>query len=55
MVVQPNKAIVGANAFAKFLIQAIVRHKARHFDDRAKADAFLRERLAAEKDIARPA
>jgi hypothetical protein len=42
-------AVVKPNVIAKFAIQVLVRHKAKVFDTREEAEAFLRERLNAEQ------
>ena len=41
--------VVKPNVIAKFAIQVLVRHKAKVFDTREEAEAFLRERLNADQ------
>lgn len=42
-------AIVGPNVFAKFVVQVLVRHKAKVLGSRAEAETFLRERVRTEQ------
>jgi hypothetical protein len=44
-------AVVRPNVLAKFVLQVLVRHKAKVFDTREEAEIFLRERASAEQNL----
>jgi hypothetical protein len=44
-------AVVRPNVLAKFVLQVLVRHKAKVFDAREEAEAFLRDRATIERNL----